>query len=106
MDDDAMQEAQNKKIKEDSFIKRQRLKEYNSKNYLICTLRFSIIEKVLTKYLFQNSGTLKDYSLNQLSQELKKDPENKSLFLSFCQILKNLVQKVPYIFIANYQKNL
>ena len=81
-----MLEAQNKKIKEDSFIERQRLKEYNSNNYLICTLRFSIIEKVLTRYLFQNSGSHKDYSLYQLSRDLIKDPEKKSLFLSFCQM--------------------
>ena len=81
-----MQEAENKKIKEESFIERQRLKEYNSKNYLTCTLRFSIIEKVLTKYIFQNSGLGKDYSLNQLSKDLSKDPDNKSLFLSFCQM--------------------
>ena len=81
-----MQEAENKKIKEESFIERQRLKEYNSKNYLTCTLRFSIIEKVLTKYIFQNSGLGKDYSLDQLSKDLSKDPDNKSLFLSFCQM--------------------
>ena len=86
MEDDSILEAQNRKIKEDSFIEKQRLKEYNSKNYLICTLRFSIIEKVLTKYLFQNSGTLKDYSLNQLSKDFIKEPEDKSLFLSFCQM--------------------
>ena len=81
-----MLEAQNKKAKEDSFIERQRLKEYNSNNYLICTLRFSIIEKVLTKYLFQNSGSHKEYSLNQLSINLTKDSDQKSLFLSFCQM--------------------
>ena len=81
-----MQEAENKKIREESFIERQRLKEYNSKNYLTCTLRFSIIEKVLTKYIFQNSGLGKDYSLNQLAKDLTKDPDNKSLFLSFCQM--------------------
>ena len=42
-------------MKIESFIERLRLKEYNSQNYLISTLRFSIIEKVLTKFLFQNS---------------------------------------------------
>ena len=86
MAEDAMQEAENKKIKEESFIERQRLKEYNSKNYLTCTLRFSIIEKVLTKYIFQNSSQNRDYSLFPLSKDFLKNPDDKSLFLSFCQM--------------------
>ena len=87
MDEDQLIiEGQNRLIKEESFIEKQRLKAYNSSNYLICTLRFSIIEKVLTKYLFQLSGNGKDYSLNQLSKNLSKDPDNKSLFLSFLQM--------------------
>ena len=85
-EDQQIVEGENRRIREESFIERQRLKEYNSKNYLICTLRFSIIEKVLTKYLFQLSGNGKDYSLNQLSKNLSKDPDNKSLFLSFLQM--------------------
>ena len=86
MTEDSMQEAENKKIKEESFIERQRLKEYNSKNYLTCTFRFSIIEKVLTKYIFQNSAKIRDYSLLPLSKDFLKNPDNKSLFLSFCQM--------------------
>ena len=87
MDEDQLIiEGQNRLIKEESFIEKQRLKAYTSSNYLICTLRFSIIEKVLTKYLFQLSGNGKDYSLNQLSKNLSKDPDNKSLFLSFLQM--------------------
>ena len=102
-----MQEGENKKIKEESFIERQRLKEYNSKNYLICTLRFSIIEKVLTKYLFQNSGTHKDYSLSPLSKDLIKDPDNKSLFLSFCQMfIEKFGQESPLYFYNQISKEL
>ncbi len=102
-----MQEGENKKIKEDSFIERQRLKEYNSKNYLTCTLRFSIIEKVLTKYLFQNSGTHKDYSLSPLSKDLIKDPDNKSLFLSFCQMfIEKFGQESPLYFYNQISKEL
>ena len=102
-----MQEGENKKIKEESFIERQRLKEYNSKNYLTCTLRFSIIEKVLTKYLFQNSGTHKDYSLSPLSKDLIKDPDNKSLFLSFCQMfIEKFGQESPLYFYNQISKEL
>ena len=107
MEEDAMQEGENKKIKEESFIERQRLKEYNSKNYLTCTLRFSIIEKVLTKYLFQNSGTHKDYSLSPLSKDLIKDPDNKSLFLSFCQMfIEKFGQESPLYFYNQISKEL
>ena len=102
-----MQEGENKKIKEESFIERQRLKEYNSKNYLTCTLRFSIIEKVLSKYLFQNSGTHKDYSLSPLSKDLIKDPDNKSLFLSFCQMfIEKFGQESPLYFYNQISKEL
>ena len=65
------------KMKSESFIERLRLKEYNSKNYLISTLRFSIIEKLLTKYLFQNSGSNKEFSLLPLSQKFAKDKKKK-----------------------------
>ena len=67
------------KMKSESFIERLRLKEYNSKNYLISTLRFSIIEKLLTKYLFQNCGSNKDFSLLPLSQKFAKDKTNEDI---------------------------
>ena len=83
MEDQLMQEAENKKIKEESFVERYRLKVYSQKNYLVCTYRFSIIEKVLSKYIFQSSGS--EYSLYTLLKNLNKDPSEKSLFLSFLQ---------------------
>ena len=67
------------KMKSESFIERLRLKEYNSKNYLISTLRFSIIEKLLTKYLFQNCGSNKEFSLLPLSQKFAKDKTNEDI---------------------------
>ena len=78
-----MQEAENKKIKEESFVERYRLKEYSSKNYLTCTYRFSVIEKVISKYIFQSTSS--EYSLCALLQKLNKDPSAKSLFMSFLQ---------------------
>ena len=72
-------EREIKKMKEDSCIERLRLKEYNSKNYLTSTLRFSIIEKILTKYLFQDSGNNKDFSLFPLSQKFAQDKTNEAI---------------------------
>ena len=73
--EDPIEEAEITKMKEESFIERLRLKEYNSQNYLISTLRFSIIEKVLTKYIFQDSGKNKDFSLFPY---YKKNEEDKA----------------------------
>ena len=102
-----MLEGQNRMIKEESFIEKNRLKEYNSNNYLTCTLCFSIIEKVLTKYLFQNSGSHNDFSLNKLSKDLIKDPENKSLFLSFCQMfIEKFGQESPLFLYNQLSKEL
>ena len=58
-------EENERKIKEDSLIDKLRLKEYNSKNYLVCTFRFSVLEKIITKLLFQLTGSKKEYDLNQ-----------------------------------------
>jgi hypothetical protein len=107
MEEDPMLEGQNRMIKEESFIEKNRLKEYNSNNYLTCTLCFSIIEKVLTKYLFQNSGSHNDFSLNKLSKDLIKDPENKSLFLSFCQMfIEKFGQESPLFLYNQLSKEL
>ena len=70
-EDQQMQEAENKKIYEESFIERQRLKEYNSKNYLICTLRFSMLEKVLTKFVI-NYQLENDFELSEDIVEIEK----------------------------------
>ena len=82
-DDKELQEAENKKIKEDSFVERYRPKEYSQKNYLVSTYRFSVIEKVISKYLFQFGGS--EYSLYNLFSAVHRDESLKSLFLSFCQ---------------------
>ena len=45
--EEATQDGENNKTKNESFIEKLRLKEYNSQNYLISTLRFSVLEKVM-----------------------------------------------------------
>ena len=83
MEDPQIQEGENKLFKEESFVEKYRLKEYSQNNYLICTYRFSVIEKVLTKYIFQSVN--EEYSLYPLFVHLFKNPSTKSLFLSFLQ---------------------
>ena len=83
MEDPQIQDAENKLYKEESFVEKYRLKEYSQNNYLICTYRFSVIEKVLTKYIFQLVN--EEYSLYPLFVHLFKNPSEKSLFLSFLQ---------------------
>ena len=83
MEDQQIIDAENRKSKEESFVENFRLKEYSQKNYLVCTYRFSVIEKVLSKYIFQSTSS--EYSLNKLLENLEKDPSAKSLFLSFLQ---------------------
>jgi len=78
-EEDTIQEGEITKMKIESFIERLRLKEYNSQNYLISTLRFSIIEKVLTKFLFQNSESHQDFSLYPLSQKLYQDKSKEAI---------------------------
>ena len=48
MEEDPIQEGENRRAREESFIERQRVKEY-ANSYLICNFRFSIIEKITTK---------------------------------------------------------
>lgn len=80
---DIFEQGEITKMKQVSFIERISLKEYNSQNYLISTLRFSIIEKVLSKYIFQNSGLNKDFSLFPLSQKFLKDKDLIKYFKGF-----------------------
>ena len=100
-----MQEAENKKAKEESFVERYRLKEYSQQNYLVCTYRFSVIEKVLTKYLFQFTGS--EYSLFNLFKSLQSDEYGKSLFLSFCQFfIERFGSESPLFFFNQVSKEL
>ena len=106
---DEIQQGEITKMKADSFIERLRLKEYNSKNYLISTLRFSIIEKVLIKYLFQNCGSNRDFSLFPLSQKFAKDKSNeeKIYFTSFLDMFIEIFgPESPLYFYSQISKEL
>lgn len=99
MEDPQIQEGQNRLIRDESFIERYRLKEYSQKNYLTCTYRFSVIEKVISKYIFQSSGS--EYSLYQLYLKFNKDPGEKSLFLSFLQYFTEKFSSESPLFFFN-----
>ena len=105
MEDQELQEGENKKAKEESFIERYRPKEYSQKNYLVSSYRFSVIEKVLSKYLFQFGSS--EYSLNKLLMSLEKDQEEKSLFFSFLQYFtEKFGQESPLYFFNQVSKEI
>ena len=78
-----LEETENRVAQMESFVEKYRLKEYSQKNYLVCTYRFSVIEKVIAQYLFQFGGS--EYSLFELFRTLQSDESAKGTFLSFCQ---------------------
>jgi len=78
-----LEETENRVAQIESFVEKYRLKEYSQKNYLVCTYRFSVIEKVMSQYLFQFGGS--EYSLFELFRTLQSDESAKGTFLSFCQ---------------------
>ena len=78
-----LEETENRVAQIESFVEKYRLKEYSQKNYLVCTYRFSVIEKVMQQYLFQFGGS--EYSLYELFKTLQSDESDKGTFLSFCQ---------------------
>ena len=78
-----LEETENRVAQIESFVEKYRLKEYSQKNYLVCTYRFSVIEKVMQQYLFQFGGS--EYSLYELFKTLQSDESAKGTFLSFCQ---------------------
>ena len=78
-----LEETENKVAQIESFVEKYRLKEYSQNNYLSCTYRFSVVEKVIAKYLFQYSDS--EYSLFDLFRTLQNDESAKGTFLSFCQ---------------------
>ena len=103
------QEGEKSKKKKECFIDRERLKEYKSDNYLISTLRFSIIEKVLTKYLFQNSGSNKDFSLNPISKTFsrqKNDDEKPNLKEILEKLNENFSEESPLYFYNQISKEI
>ena len=105
MEDQQIQEAENRKSKEESFIEKYRLREYSQKNYLTCTYTFSVIEKVITKYLFQSSCP--EYYLYVLLINLNKDPSAKSRFISFLQFfIEKFSAESPLFFFNKVSKEI
>ena len=105
--EEATQDGENNKTKNESFIEKLRLKEYNSQNYLISTLRFSVLEKVMTKYLFQNSGLIKDFSLYPYSEISSKDKDLVKHFKNFLNIfIEGFSDESPLYFFNQISKEI
>ena len=95
----------NNKSKVESFIEKFRLKEYNSQNYLISPFRFSILEKVITRYLFQNSGSIKDFSLYPYSEQFIQDKDSIKIFINFLNIfIEGFSDESPLYFFNQISK--
>ena len=83
MEEQQTQEGENRKLREECFVEKFSPKEYSQKNYLICTYRYSVIEKVIAKYLFQTVCV--EYSLYEQILNLFKDQNARNRFIEFLQ---------------------
>ena len=105
MEDQQIIDAENRKSKEESFVENFRLKEYSQQNYLTCTYVFSVIEKVITKFLFQSSCP--EYYLYVLLINLNKDPSAKSRFITFLQLfIERFTEESPLFFYNQVAKEI
>ena len=105
MEDQQIIDAENRKSKEESFVENFRLKEYSQQNYLTCTYIFSVIEKVITKFLFQSSCP--EYYLYVLLINLNKDPSAKSRFITFLQLfIERFTEESPLFFYNQVAKEI
>ena len=94
-----MEEGENALKHQESFVEKFCPKEHTQTNYLQCTYRYSIEEKVLSKYIFQSSSP--DYSLYELLLSLNKDESAKNLFVSFLHYFINKFDENNPLFFYN-----
>ena len=94
------QESDIKLDNDDNFIFRYNLKNeetHSKERYLTAIMRFSIIERILTKYIFQN--TSKEFNLYPFLEEIQNDekilPKFKNL-MEYCS--KNFTKEHPLYF--------
>ena len=75
-------------VEDDNFLSRYNLQQkemYSKEKYLTATMRYSIFERILTKYLFQ--ATSKEFTLYPFLEDIQNDSEQSALFkqrMKFC----------------------
>ena len=102
------QEDPNLKIIEQSFIVQNYLdpeEQFTLDNYLTTTMRTSIFEKILTKYLFQSTPEI--FSLYPFLEEVQETPKSKSLFISYLKYFEELFpEDSPLFFFSGISKEI
>ena len=108
MDDQLLQEGENQTAIKNSFISRFNLdpdEKYSQENYLTCSMRFSIFESVLTKFLFQSNSS--EFTLNPFLIKIAEDEDRKSLFLAYMKFfIDNYNGDCPLYFFYNICREL
>ena len=102
------EEEKNFKIISDSFIYKNILdidRKYTKEFYLSSIMRFSIIERILSDYIFQFDKNSKDYLLYPLLDFYSENPQKKSLFNSYLKyFINNYEEDNPLFFYAELSK--
>ena len=102
------EEEKNFKIISDSFIYNNILdidRKYTKEFYLSSIMRFSIIERILSDYIFKFDKNSKDYLLYPLLDFYSENPQKKSLFNSYLKyFINNYEEDNPLFFYAELSK--
>ena len=102
------EEEKNRKIINESFLSKYFLdidRKYSIDFYLTSIMRFSILEKIITSYIFQSNNDSKDFTLYPFLDSLIEDPKNKSLFISYLKYFIEMYEEDnPLFFFAELAK--
>ena len=95
-------------VEDDNFLSRYNLQQkemYSKEKYLTATMRYSIFERILTKYLFQ--ATYKEFTLYPFLEDIQNDSEQSALFkqrMKFCA--DNYAKEHPLYFFNQLSKEI
>ena len=95
-------ESSSKLDNEENFIFRYNLKPeeiYSKDRYLVALMRFSIFEKILTRYIFQNQPESKEFTLYPFLEDIQGDTKLSLKFkniMDYCS--KNFQKDHPLYF--------
>ena len=102
------EEERNFKIISESFIYKHFFgvdRKYSVKFYLSSIMRFSIIEKIISDYIFKFDQKSKDFLLYPLLEFYSDNPSKKSLFNSYLKYFINTFEEDnPLFFYAELSK--
>ena len=100
-------EKETQEIEDDNFLSRYYLQPeemYSKERYLTVIMRFSIFERILTKYLFQSAS--KEFTLYPYLEDVQSDDKLNELLksrMNFCS--KKFDKDSPIFFWGNIKRN-